>query len=79
MTDGTPGAPVPACSGLEESQPGDEEVAGGGWGVVGVGRRGQVEGPGDSGVEGAEMAAGPFDCGAGRVSSAKQSKQQNYI
>lgn len=50
-----------------------------------MGRRGQVEGPGDSGVGGAEIAAGPgatagpFDCGAGHVSSAKQSKQQNYI
>lgn len=82
MTDGAPGAPVPACSGLEEPQPGDEEVAGGGWGVVGVGRRGHAEGPGDSGVGGAEMAkgpgatAGPFNCGAGRISSAKQSKQQ---
>lgn len=30
VTDGAPGAPVPVCSGLEEPQQGDEEVAGGG-------------------------------------------------
>lgn len=48
-------------------------------------RRGHAEGPGDSGVGGAEMVTGPgataglFNCGAGRVSSAKQSKQQNDI
>lgn len=75
MTDGAPGAPVPACSGFEEPQLGDEELAGGGCGVVGVGRRGQAEGPGDSGVGGLETVmgpgatAGPFNCGSGRVSS----------
>lgn len=50
-----------------------------------MGRRGQAEGPGDSGVGGAEMAvgpgatAGPFNCGTGCISSAKQSKQQNEM
>lgn len=77
MTDGAPGAPVTVCAGLEETQPGDEELAGGGCGVVGVGRSGQATGPGESGDGGAETvtapraAAGPSNCGTDRVSSTK--------
>lgn len=81
----TDGAPATVCSGIEETQPGDKELTGGGCGVAGVGRSGQAEGPGESGDGGADTvtgpgaAAGPSNCGADRVSSAKQRREENDV
>lgn len=71
-----PGAP--AGSRFEDPQPGEELLAGWGRGVVGLGMRTPVEGPGESGVGGADTGAGPcattglLSCDAGCVCSVKQ-------
>lgn len=72
----TPGAP--AGSGFEDPQPGEALLTGWGRGVAGLGMRAAVEGPGESGVEGADTGTGPcattglLSCDTSCVSSIKQ-------
>lgn len=73
---------VPAGSGFEDPQPGEELLAGWGRGVVGLGMRAAEEEAGESGVGGADTGADPctttglFSCDTGCVSSVKQNSNE---